>query len=461
MISVGKKIHILGISGTFMAGVAIIAKNSGFIVSGHDKECYSPMKDQLIANGIDVSIGYSDNDLPKADCYIIGNSIGRGNPMLEQILMNGLPYTSGPEWLQNNVLQNKWVIAVAGTHGKTTTSSMVTWVLEQAGFNPSFLIGGVVDNLGMSARITDSDVFVIEADEYDTSFFDKRPKFMHYRPKTLIINNLEFDHADIYSTLSDISKQFMNLVKTVPADGTIIYPEQELSIQNVLNQGCWSTIHSFYEGFNKVGWFYEGDRTYDSFNVGYSGKNLANINWKLLGQHNASNAMAALIAVNHVGVPIQVAAKALSNFSGVKRRLELKGVFAGVYCYEDFAHHPTAIKKVLECLSSSVADGANIYAFVELGSFTIRSGLMSSQLEQALRFAKKSWVGVASNVNVDYDWSSWAQKTNNTGFVNDINYLVDEISTMVKPGDIVISFGSRNTSDIFELLRNNLLPAVC
>lgn len=461
MLSKGKKIHILGISGTFMAGVAVIAKQCGYIVSGHDKACYSPMREQLQKCDIPVITGYSDADLPAADCYIIGNTISRGNPLLEHIMMQGLPYTSGPQWLAENILQDKWVVAIAGTHGKTTTSSMVTWLLEQSGINPSFLIGGVVENLGVSARLSSSDVFVIEADEYDTAFFDKRPKFMHYRPRTLILNNLEFDHADIYNSLSDIAKQFSYLIKTVPADGMIIYPQNDKALQGVIQKGCWSKYQTFNNNHDGASWFYSGSGSYSNFKIGYDGREMATVNSCLLGEHNAQNSCAAVIAANHVGVPAAVAAKGVSSFSGVKRRLELKGCFAGIKCYDDFGHHPTAINKVLSCLRSDMAEGQRLFALVELGSYTLRNGIMSSQLEASLTLADRAWVAGVEEDNCSYNWHEWAANISHIDVAPEYSKLSDMLIENLNPGDIVVSFSSRNVSNIHDLLKEKLLPSFC
>lgn len=454
-----KRIHIVGIAGTFMAGLAIIAKQNGFQVTGHDKECYSPMREQLANNGIDVLLGYDNDDLPVADCYVLGNSVSRGNPILEQILIRGLPYTSGPEWLADNVLAGKWVVAVAGTHGKTTTSSIVTWILEKSGYNPGFLVGGVVENLGVSARLTDSEVFVIEADEYDTAFYDKRPKFMHYRPKTLILNNLEYDHSDIYSSLSDIARQFSLLVKTVPSNGLIIYPNDDNALCDLIENGCWSKRQAFFNSHSKSGWSVYGDSNYSQFCIGFSGRDIASVNWNLQGQHNAANACAALIAANHVGVPGPVASKALATFSGVKRRLELKGNFAGITCYEDFGHHPTAIMKVLSCLKVTMAPEQRLFALVELGSYTIRNGVMAGQLQKSLAIANHSWVSIATNLNCDYNWDNWADGIPNVNVAKDYNILADTIVSQAKPGDVFVCFSSRSVSEIHDIIKGKLLPA--
>ncbi|MEE3003287.1 MAG: UDP-N-acetylmuramate:L-alanyl-gamma-D-glutamyl-meso-diaminopimelate ligase [Pseudomonadota bacterium] len=456
-----KKIHILGISGTFMAGLALIAKQSGITVSGHDNDCYPPMKDQLAANDINVKLGYADSDLPPADLYIVGNSIKRGNPLFESILLLGLPYCSGPEWLYHNVLRHKWVIAISGTHGKTTTSSMLTWILESLGYHPSFLIGGIPENMGCSARLTASNVFVIEADEYDTALFDKRPKFIHYRPKTLVINNLDFDHADIYSSLAEISKQFCNLIKTVPSDGSVIALDSDSAVAEVLKKGCWSKQQSLSTDKDSSNWFYSGNEDFSTVMIGYAKRDLATFNLKVFGEHNAKNACMALVAANHFGVPISNAASALNSFLGVKRRLELKGTYAGVRCYDDFGHHPTAIESVLKSLKVGLAPENKIFAIVELGSYTLRSGLMVSQLQKALSYSSMAYLLLASGVDSSYDWTKWADQHESVEIGFGMEDISKNICYTVRPGDIVISFSSRNIVKIHELLRDKLLPAIC
>lgn len=450
-----KTIHVLGVSGTFMAGLAVIAKQLGYDVSGHDTACYSPMKEQLAAHAIPVTIGYEDI-LPAADLYIVGNTISRGNPFLETILLQGLPYCSGPEWLYREVLAHKWVIAVAGTHGKTTTVSMLSWIMERAGYNPSFLIGGVANNFGCSARLTDSDIFIIEADEYDTAYFDKRPKFMHYRPKTLVINNIEFDHADIYADIQSIQQQFQYLVRTVPADGHVIYAHNDVNIQDVLQRGCWSKQQGFGMQKQSDSWYYSGDRSYQSFDVGYAGKVMAHVEWDLCGAHNASNATAAIAAANHCGVAVQTAATALRQFEGVKRRLEYKGTVAGIVCYDDFGHHPTAITTVLSGLRHRLPKHAKIISLVELGSYTIRSGMMADQLYDALLLSDRV-VLLNPGAQSDFNWTDWAVNKPHITIVNTETDICDQVIASATPGDVIISFSSRNLHAIHATLKQRLL----
>ncbi|MBT4885221.1 MAG: UDP-N-acetylmuramate:L-alanyl-gamma-D-glutamyl-meso-diaminopimelate ligase [Legionellales bacterium] len=454
----GKRIHILGISGTFMAGVALLAKQSGCIVTGHDRECYSPMKEQLLKHDIKVSLGY-DDDLPTADLYIIGNTIKRGNPLLEKILIHGFAYCSGPEWLHREILQHKWVVAVAGTHGKTTTTSMLVWLLEKNGKKPSFLIGGIAENMGCSARLTDSDVFVIEADEYDTAYFDKRPKFMHYRPKTLILNNLEFDHADIYKNLNEIATQFHYLIKTVPADGVIIYPENDAEITNIFSKGCWSKQHTFGLKDNSSGWFYSSSDKYSQFSIGYGQRELGSVSWDCIGEYNASNAIAAVAAANHYGVAVHDAVCALNQFKGVKRRLEHKGTFAGVICYDDFGHHPSALSKVLSSLRCAAIPGAKIIALVELGSYTMRSGIMAAELKDALAKSDLAIIMLPEESSTDFNWQDWSMPLENISVAANMDDICERVVSNALPGDTVISFSSSSFNKVHTQLRQSFLQA--
>ena len=344
-------LHILGICGTFMGSLAQLAKAQGHKVTGSDQGIYPPMSDQLEQAGIEVIAGFDPAQLdPAPDCVIIGNAMSRGNPAVEYVLDRGLPYMSGPDWMGKYLLADKWVMAVAGTHGKTTTSSMLAWLLEFGGMNPSYLIGGVPENFSTSARLTDSNFFIIEADEYDTAFFDKRSKFVHYHPRTLVMNNLEFDHADIFDDLAAIERQFHHLVRTVPSTGQVIYPADNAALQRVIGQGCWSEqvlINSEQTGA-KNSWSVEAIvEDCSQFKVFHQGDVVATVTWSLSGEHNMYNALAAMIAARHVGIELKTAAEALAQFQSVKRRMELVGETGGVRLYDDFAHHPTAIKLTL------------------------------------------------------------------------------------------------------------------
>jgi UDP-N-acetylmuramate: L-alanyl-gamma-D-glutamyl-meso-diaminopimelate ligase len=361
-----KSIHILGICGTFMGGVAMLAREMGFDVSGSDQNVYPPMSTQLESQHIKLMSGYDAEQLNfNPDEIIIGNALSRGKPVIEAILNEKLKYSSGPEWVANNILKNKHVIAISGTHGKTTTTSMVAWILEYAGLKPGFLIGGIPDNFGISARLGAGKYFVIEADEYDSAFFDKRSKFIHYHPDTLILNNLEFDHADIFADLAAIQTQFQYLIRTVPESGLIIINQADENLAEVISKGCWS--HKEY--------FSEKD-----FSL------LKNLNWNLLGKHNQLNAIAAIKAAQHVGVSLEVSLKALSEFKSVKRRLEILGEKRGIVIYDDFAHHPTAIKTTLEGLREKVGT-EKIIAVLECASNTMKLGVHKDSLAQSLDIA--------------------------------------------------------------------------
>ncbi|UOO81374.1 UDP-N-acetylmuramate:L-alanyl-gamma-D-glutamyl-meso-diaminopimelate ligase [Uruburuella testudinis] len=386
-----KHIHIIGIGGTFMGGVAAIAQEAGFKVSGCDAKMYPPMSTQLEALGIDVHEGFDAEQLDafQADVYVIGNVAKRGMAVVEAVLNRGLPYISGPQWLAENVLHSRWVLAVAGTHGKTTTASMLAWVLEYAGLAPGFLIGGVPQNFSVSARLpqtprqdahSQSPFFVIEADEYDTAFFDKRSKFVHYRPRTCILNNLEFDHADIFADLAAIQTQFHHLVRAIPGEGLIISNGTEQSLRDTLDQGCWTPVEFF---GNSDGWQVAGVAADGSFDVMLNGIQVGHVAWDLIGGHNRMNALAVIAAARHVGVNIATACEALGAFKNVKRRMETKGKINGITVYDDFAHHPTAIATTVAGLRQKVG-AARILAVLEPRSNTMKLGTMKAALPQSL-----------------------------------------------------------------------------
>lgn len=380
-------IHIIGIGGTFMGGLARIAKEAGFKVTGCDAKMYPPMSTQLAELGVTVHEGFDAAQLDEfqADMYVVGNVAKRGMDVIEAILNKGLPYTSGPQWLAENVLHKMWVLGVAGTHGKTTTASMLAWVLEYAGLGAGFLIGGVPQNFSVSARLpqNESPFFVIEADEYDTAFFDKRSKFVHYRPRTAILNNLEYDHADIFPDLNAIQTQFHHLVRTVPSEGLIIANGREQSIQETLQRGCWTPIELF---GNTNGWQINNVQADGSFDVQFEGETVGHIAWALLGDHNRMNALAVIAAARHVGVSVQAACEALSQFKNVKRRMEIKGVVNNITVYDDFAHHPTAIDTTVAGLRDKVG-AARIIAVLEPRSNTMKLGTMKAALPESLRQA--------------------------------------------------------------------------
>jgi len=381
-------IHILGICGTFMGGLALLARELGMTVSGSDANVYPPMSDQLTAAGIELQEGYLPEHLePAPDLVVMGNAMTRGNPAVEHVLNKGLPYVSGPQWLSEHLLRDRWVLAVAGTHGKTTTSSLLAWLLEDAGLKPGFLIGGVPGNFGETARLGAAPFFVVEADEYDTAFFDKRSKFVHYQPRTLILNNLEFDHADIFPDLAAIQTQFHHLIRTVPSEGLLITPEQDDAIEEVLQMGCWTSRQTF--GLQMSN-FQADDIAEDGrqFTVIYDGQSVATVNWDLLGMHNVSNALAAIAAARHVGVTIEQACDSLSRFKGIKRRMELRGDVRGVKVYDDFAHHPTAITTTLNGLRANVGK-QKIIAVLEPRSNTMKMGVHKRALADSLRVADR------------------------------------------------------------------------
>ena len=373
-------IHILGICGTFMGGIAAIAREAGHEVSGCDAGVYPPMSTQLASQGIELIEGFSAEQIRlKPDLFVIGNVITRGNPLMEEILNRNLPYISGPQWLSENILRNKWVLAVAGTHGKTTTSSMLAWILEYAGMEPGFLIGGIPRNFGLSARLGGSSFFVIEADEYDTAFFDKRSKFVHFRPKTAILNNLEFDHADIFSDLPAIEQQFHYFIRVVSGNGLVISNGKEESLERVLAKGCWTPV----ERIGIANGWQANSSTDDGIAIYFMGESKGILHWDLLGEHNRMNALAALAAARHAGVPVNIAIAALAHFKNVKRRMEIRGVVNGITVYDDFAHHPTAIRTTLDGLRDK-GDGARIIAVLEPRSNTMKMGIWKDSLANSL-----------------------------------------------------------------------------
>jgi UDP-N-acetylmuramate: L-alanyl-gamma-D-glutamyl-meso-diaminopimelate ligase len=380
-------IHILGICGTFMGSLALLARELGYRVTGSDANVYPPMSTQLEAQGIELMEGYSSDHLnPEPDLVIIGNAMSRGNPAVEYVLDKGLRYISGPQWLCEHVLQERWVLAVAGTHGKTTTASMLAWILEYAGMEPGYLIGGVPNNFDVSARLGGSPFFVIEADEYDTAFFDKRSKFVHYRPRTLVLNNLEFDHADIFPDLAAIQRQFHHVVRTVPSNGQVIIPQHDKAISEVIDMGCWTPVvtASIGDGGEWSAQLASDDGSV--FDILHQDKNLGQIKWNMTGQHNVANGLMALIAARHVGVQPHHAIEALSAFGGVKRRMEKVGEVAGVTVYDDFAHHPTAIATTLQGLRAQIGNDT-IVAIIEPRSNTMRLGAHRAALAESAKLA--------------------------------------------------------------------------
>ncbi|TXC88579.1 UDP-N-acetylmuramate:L-alanyl-gamma-D-glutamyl-meso-diaminopimelate ligase [Paraburkholderia azotifigens] len=455
-------IHILGICGTFMGGLAVLARNAGHTVTGCDAGVYPPMSTQLEAQGIKLIEGWGVEQLElKPDLFVVGNVVTRGNPLMEEILNRGLPYTSGPQWLGEHVLNGKWVLAVAGTHGKTTTTSMLTWLLEDAGMNPGFLIGGVPLNFGVSARLTDSSFFVIEADEYDTAFFDKRSKFVHYRPRTAILNNLEFDHADIFADLAAIETQFHHLVRTVPGIGRVISNGREAALDRVLSRGCWSEVERFgVEG----GWqalpAEDGVAVDERFAVYHNGERVGVVDWQAQGDHNRMNAIAAIAAARHIGVPPAQAAKSLATFRNVKRRMEVRGSVDGVTVYDDFAHHPTAIETTVAGLRTRIGrTNTRILAVLEPRSNTMKLGVMKAQLPSSLADADLVFGYGAPSGKDALGWNlaeALAPMGDKAQAFNDIDTLVKAIVGAAQPGDQVLVMSNGGFGGVHQKLLDAL-----
>ncbi len=441
-----KHIHILGICGTFMGGIAAIAKQSGYRVTGCDANVYPPMSTQLEAQGIELIEGFGVEQLAlNPDVYVIGNVVTRGNALMEEILNRNLPYASGPQWLSDTLLRDKWVLGVAGTHGKTTTTSMLAWILEYAGLTPGFLIGGVPENFGISARITESPFFVIEADEYDTAFFDKRSKFVHYHPRTAILNNLEFDHADIFADLNAIETQFHHLVRTVPGNGLVVCNGREESLQRVLKRGCWTPVEQF---GNDAGW------NIDSANlVTLNGIAQGTLHWDLMGEHNRMNALAALSAARHVGVPIAQGLAALAEFKNVKRRMEVKGTVSGITVYDDFAHHPTAIDTTVAGLRKKVGK-ARILAVLEPRSNTMKLGVMKDALPGSLKDADLVFC-YAGNLGWDAR-GALAPLGEKAVVKDDLNELIAAITAAAQAGDQILVMSNGGFGGIHDKLLKQL-----
>lgn len=431
-------IHILGICGSFMGGLAVIARQAGHRVSGCDLDVYPPMSTQLADFGVDIIEGYSPDQISlRPDLWVVGNVVTRGNPLMEEILDRGLGYMSGPQWFADVVLAGKWVLAVAGTHGKTTTSSMLAWILEAAGQNPGFLIGGVPENFSVSARATQNQHFVIEADEYDTAFFDKRSKFVHYRPKTVILNNIEFDHADIFEDIAAIENQFHQFVRTIPRRGRIIANAGDQSVARVLERGCWSEV----ERFGGAGEWSVRPVESGGFSVMHAGASLGTVDWDLVGHHNRMNALAAIAAARHAGIQPAEAVAALNRFRSVRRRLELKGVAGGVSVYDDFAHHPTAIATTIAGLRERVG-AARILAVLEPRSNTMKLGAMKDRLASSLAAADLIFF---SSAGLSWDpVAALAPLGDRTECASDAESLAAAVLRKARPGDhvLVMSNGS-------------------
>ena len=431
-------VHILGVCGTFMGGIAAIARADGHRVTGSDRNVYPPMSTQLEALGIELIEGYEAAQLdPAPDVVVIGNVMTRGQPVIEALLDRGIPYASGPEWLSREVLRDRWVLAVAGTHGKTTTSSLLAWILEHAGLQPGFLIGGVPANFDTSARLGATPFFVIEADEYDTAFFDKRAKFVHYRPRTVILNNLEYDHADIYPDVAAIERQFHHLVRTVPGSGRILWNAADERLKETLAMGCWTPLEGFAgHALADAQWkgrVAGGVEDFSCFDVLERGEKRGTVNWDLMGAHNMENALAAIAAARHAGVPVEQAIQALRSFVGVARRMQLRGEVNGVRVYDDFAHHPTAIATTLDGLRRRVGS-ARIVAVLEPRSNTMRMGVHRDSLAASLAGADEAWLYTPADLGWDAG-DVLAQLGGRGHGRSDVGLLARDLAQSLRPGD--------------------------
>jgi len=481
-------IHILGICGTFMGGIAVIARQAGHTVTGCDANVYPPMSTQLESQGIRLIEGFGAEQVDlNPDVYVVGNVVSRGKqPLMEEILNRGLPYVSGPQSLAENVLKGRWTLAVAGTHGKTTTASMLAWILEACGLGPGYLIGSVPMNFGVSARLTDSPFFVIEADEYDTAFFDKRSKFVHYRPRTAVLNNLEYDHADIFPDLSAIETQFHHLVRTVPGNGLIVANGGDGNIQRVLGRGCWTPVEYFGghpaqpcpTGAGRSGGAWAAREVdANSFDVALDDVTRGRVSWPLLGEHNRLNALAALAAARHVGVPVRDGIDALSRFVNVRRRMELRGEVNGIRVYDDFAHHPTAIATTLAGLRAKLdgglslpaagspqggeaspsggsprsgPGGCRILAVLEPRSNTMKLGVMKDALPASLEGADRVFCYTGG---LDWDAAEALRPLGNRASTHaDLGQLVQAVAAEARAGDQVLVMSNGGFGGIHDLL---------
>jgi UDP-N-acetylmuramate: L-alanyl-gamma-D-glutamyl-meso-diaminopimelate ligase len=463
------RIHILGIGGTFMGGVALLARDLGHEVSGSDAKVYPPMSTQLEAQGIRLLEGYdaSHLDSAKPDLVIIGNALSRGNALVEAVLDRGLRYTSGAQWIAENVLHGRWVLAVAGTHGKTTTASMLAWILEHAGLKPGFMIGGVPENFGVSARLGDDPFFVIEADEYDTAFFDKRSKFVHYRPRTAILHNLEYDHADIFPDLGAIELQFHHLVRTVPASGLLVVNAEDENLSDVLAMGCWTRVEYYgggdsqkhaagaEGGTSKAAWqSVPRNPEASRFQVLFNAHDQGEVEWGLIGHHNMANALAATAAARHAGVPVKTALAALKKFRSVKRRLEVRGEARGITVYDDFAHHPTAIAATLEALRARVGN-SRILAVLELRSNTMRMGVHRDTLAGSLILADRVLMLKPAELNWNLDRVTGTLDGRGQAY-STVEEIVEALAREARPSDHVLIMSNGGFGNIHARLLERL-----
>jgi UDP-N-acetylmuramate: L-alanyl-gamma-D-glutamyl-meso-diaminopimelate ligase len=447
-------LHILGICGTFMGGIAALARAAGHRVTGSDRNVYPPMSTQLAALGIDVIEGYEPGQLKlEPDVFVIGNVMSRGNALVEAILDSGRPYESGPHWLARNVLAGRWVLGVAGTHGKTTTTSLLTWILDHAGLRPGFLVGGVPLDFGVSARLGAGRHFVVEADEYDTAFFDKRAKFVHYRPRTAILNNLEHDHADIYPDVASIQRQFHLLLRTVPGNGRLVVNAADPHLSEVLGLGCWTPVERFTaDALVPTDWrvVAEPASGYAKFTVLHGERSVGDVEWHMLGRHNAENALAALVAARHVGVDEQAALEALRRFGGVRRRLEVRGTVNGITVYDDFAHHPTAVATTLDAVRRKAGAG-RVLAVLEPRSNTMKLGTHKAALAHSLRGADQ--VFVYRSPEVKWDVADAMQPLGALATVHaDLAQLAAALVAEARPGDHLVLMSNGSFGGLHERL---------
>jgi UDP-N-acetylmuramate: L-alanyl-gamma-D-glutamyl-meso-diaminopimelate ligase len=455
-------VHILGISGTFMGGIAAIAKAAGYRVTGSDRNVYPPMSTQLESLGIEITQGFEAAQLsPAPDVVVVGNVMVRGQPVTEALLESRIPYVSGPEWLATQVLRNRWVLAVAGTHGKTTTSSILAWLLEAAGLKPGFLIGGVPANFGTSARLGSDPFFVIEADEYDSAFFDKRAKFVHYHPRTAILNNLEFDHADIYRDVSEIQRQFHHLVRTIPGSGRIIWNAEDARLRETLAMGCWTEREGFTRAdspkASQAFWTarpVDGVADYSRFEVLEGGTPRGVVEWSMIGAHNMENALAAIAAARHAGVPVAQSIAALKSFAGVARRMQVRGEVSGIRVYDDFAHHPTAIHTTLDGLRRRVGQ-QRIVAVLEARSNTMRMGVHKDTLAPSLDLADEVWLFAPPDLGWDTQPLMTALGTRGHA-VPDVDTLASDLAKALKPGDHALIMSNGGFGGLHGKLLANL-----
>ena len=445
-------IHILGICGTFMAGLAMLAKEKGYHVTGSDQAAYPPMSTLLASQGIAITPGYEADSVPMTpDYFVMGNALTRGMPIVEQVLNGNIPYTSGPAFLAEHVLRGRQVIAVAGTHGKTTTSGMIAWILECAGLCPGFLIGGMPENFDVSARLGSPPFFVIEADEYDSAFFDKRSKFVHYRPNILVLNNCEFDHADIFENLEAIKKQFHHVVRTVPSAGHIVSNASDATLKDILRMGCWTPVTTFLGGGDWQAELLSKDGS--AFRVMLRGKVVGEVKWGLLGMHNVHNALAAIASAYHAGVSFEVAIDALCHFLSVKRRLEVRGTPQGITVYDDFAHHPSAIETTLAGLRAKVGPFARVIGVLDCASYTMCSGAHSHRLRDACAHANVLFCKKSRSSH----WNPGDVLTQeNHRHYEDAHAMIKDICNLAKPGDHIVIMSNGG----FDGLQNKLLTAL-